>query len=352
MSCPPLPAGPRAVETQRLLCRGGYELLRLDHSGGPPDLLHQLFLRPGFYEELLHAFIADPQVHVTAPAWFDGRDATRYQSQVQQLRALTPPFQQSSADHGYREWVFFGGMDLGLEGGHYAVFVVNAYCVLLFDSMVSGAADGAFTTFFRQVAHDVWPGKTVHVDHPAPGEAAPQPTGGFGHLPPSFHRELDEDPATEAWRTEERAIIYQYNVESQDHFCYLWALLYVQCRYRGWRVPVTRLPRRRGRTPATDPLPNLLAIKRYGWCLLAAYQRTGEYPAARLPDYFAFWDAPADRADYASYRRYLLPRPAPPPSLDDCIMVAWDIPRTEMRAVPRLVAPAGCLTECPVAEAR
>ena len=113
--------------------------------------------------------------------------------------------------------------------GHYAVLIVEDGKVILFDSMqrknekgFSGGGSSFYTAFFAQVAMDVL---GVGLDDitcpeiPSCDEKCLQITGGFIEYD-DLAQTLGREP------TEAEKYVYMQNADSQNHFCYFWAIWY------------------------------------------------------------------------------------------------------------------------------
>jgi hypothetical protein len=102
---------------------------------------------------------------------------------------------------GKDRYILHIGGDFGKHGGHYAIAIMDGRDLILYDSMQKNSGS-YYTPFFTQVAQDVF-GK---MPFPIPHKACAQPTGGFV---------VDED--------DEYAL---QNIDSQNHYCFMWAIWY------------------------------------------------------------------------------------------------------------------------------
>jgi hypothetical protein len=121
---------------------------------------------------------------------------------------------------------------------------------------------GGYTVYFIQLLEDIFPGTKPATGECIKNEVSPQYTGGFPENPP-YTLEAEEKR-----RKREREDLLQENVindlkvqstESQNHFCYMWAIFWVHLKVVGPSLS-TILPIFKNYDP-------LIFIKRYIWSL-------------------------------------------------------------------------------------
>ena len=142
------------------------------------------------------------------------------------------------------------GADLG-NVGHYGVAIKNGKKVVIFDSMQQKGVS-QYTGIFCQFAEDIFGiAPSVLVDPTK--ETCPQPTGGFVDR-------IDGE-------SEESYLYRLQDLQSQNHFCYLWAI---------WYFHVFVVHGDKGISSIFENLqknciPPLVAIKRYIWSILHSF---------------------------------------------------------------------------------
>ena len=128
------------------------------------------------------------------------------------------------------------GLDLGEEGGHYASFHYDKNVLSIFDSMQveninenkNFKSIGDYTPYFIQLAGDLFPDAKVVVPDCIKSELSTQFTGGFGgHIPFALSQ------AKGLTERKQRLISIQAT-ESQNHFCYMWAIWWIHLRVDGY----------------------------------------------------------------------------------------------------------------------
>lgn len=151
-------------------------------------------------------------------------------------------------------------------GGHYAAVFYEKEkgkeVVQLFDSMQ--AADkkkggGYYTAYFKQLASAIFKTPNVKLPDCISEEFSLQYTGGFAQNP-TYPLHIAGEAVSEK---DQHAIMVQ-STESQNHFCYLWAIWRLQMMINGFPIDVYV---KQFSSPGNDPL---IAIKRYAWYMLYA----------------------------------------------------------------------------------
>jgi len=308
MSTPCAPLLAMDPDSRRVLCHGGYDLLLIDRRRGPSDQVHTLLLE--VLPELCQ-LLADTDA-VALPV-------QRYECcPFPLVLPLSLPYSANGC------YVTLLALEMP-NSGHYAGAFITSSTVTIYDSMTTAEGNGRFGQNFVELATRLFPRRRVRIAPLAAGEQALQPTGGFLSVPASFVP-LDADP-----------LITLFNVESQDHFCYGWALFQLHARFLNYNLAPLR------RRLATNVVPALVLIKIYCWQLLSFLNLTSSFPDTLVADYFAIWDA-EDRLDSEDYRRYTFSLSAPPPAtLDDCFEDALAFEASTLQRIEaRRSTPSGC----------
>jgi len=142
--------------------------------------------------------------------------------------------------------------DLGNIGGHYGVAIRNGKNLVVFDSM---QMDGWswYSAFFSQVAYDVFNITPKILSSPKNGHC-PQPTGGF--IQPRSEYKSDED-----------YLYHLQSTESQNHFCYMWAVWYFHVFVVGGEDRVNKIFEELEK----DGIDPLIVIKKYIWSIIHSF---------------------------------------------------------------------------------
>lgn len=195
-------------------------------------------------------------------------------------------------------------VDLGLAGGHYAaVFYVNGVANI-FDSMQyrKGKKEegGYYTPYFTQLVQDAF-GSQVAIPDCISAMMTPQMTGGFFENRP---QEVDRSLARRRIDEDRADLLSRQSTDSQNHFCYMWALWRIHLYLQGIPVePVLRDIVKSGYDP-------LFIIKRYSWCmfhLLGLNQRLGDYVEFFNTHFPAVWaNVPLGNKLSPDFTRYQL----------------------------------------------
>jgi hypothetical protein len=145
------------------------------------------------------------------------------------------------------------GADLG-KVGHYGIAIKNGNKVIVFDSMqIEGFSD--YTAVFAQFAEDIFGIRPTVLADPTK-ETCPQPTGGF------VRRERGESDESYLHRLQD--------LDSQNHFCYLWAIWYFHIFIAHGDDAVKGIFQKLHE----NCVPSLVVIKRYIWSLLHSFYPT------------------------------------------------------------------------------
>lgn len=128
-------------------------------------------------------------------------------------------------------------LQLGEEaGGHYGVIIKDFDKVTIFDSMTHNDEGGYYGKKWEKVARRAFKGEYTIVFPKFTPESCLQTTGGFLSADPSDSEIQDEN--------------------SQDHFCYMWSILYAHLYILGETQRLYEL---------TTPARKLATIKKYAW---------------------------------------------------------------------------------------
>lgn len=326
MACP-LPV--IDTNTRILLEQGMYDLALIDHGSGPTDRIKRIMMAPGVFDKALREIVNQrPGFQVLKSDWFDHQRTSLYQTQVQIYQRANIPRETQTTTY-----LMFQGVDLGKLGGHYAAYYITPTTVTVHDSMITSEGNGAYTPFFLKLGQDLFPNHRVEAEVVGRDEIGLQPTGGFLWLLPSFMKHVAlKDPFT-------TQLLQTSNIESQDHFCWSWSLLYLHSRVVGQSlVPLRQRLKRTG-------FPQVAIIKMYTWLLLTWLGLDSSFPEADKADYFCVWDA-RDRLNVKDYRRYdlsfrdeLVLR-----EVDDCLRIVMGEGSVVLRRVEGVTeVPRSCL---------
>lgn len=226
-------------------------------------------------------------------------------------------------------------IDLGKIGGHYAAIIYNPkfHEVVLFDSMQTDVCGSPHTWQFECIINLIFDdsAKKIKITRTTKflkdftKELSLQKTGGFineDNLPYSLT--LDDNVSSE-----DKAIIMSQSTENQNHFCYMWAIWFIQHYLKGKDVvdSAKDLFKRN-----IDPL---VAIKVYIWQIFnmkliaedgGEINLRGLIPK-KLQDYFdkhflSIWTNDPKRSFSIStnFRRYDIPRPKAPANIESCLI--------------------------------
>jgi hypothetical protein len=151
-------------------------------------------------------------------------------------------------------------LDLAESGGHYAALYYENPRVLIFDSMqgdTTNVIGSSYTPFFKYLAHQIFGESTLVVKPDCIGEKMSlQLTGGFLEGDPyilSLYKKTDN--ATKLRLAAE-------STESQNHFCYMWAIYSIHLRLSG------RTPEQLAKYAYDKMIDPLVIIKKYIWGLV------------------------------------------------------------------------------------
>ena len=116
-------------------------------------------------------------------------------------------------------------------GGHYAALIYRDGIVSIFDSMQSAGYEGSlYTPFFKRLVLDIFnPNVDVQVPECIMDNQSLQRSGGFLGVVPYESRNYSLSP----W--EENELMIQ-STESQNHFCYMWAIWYINLKLNNINV--------------------------------------------------------------------------------------------------------------------
>jgi hypothetical protein len=155
------------------------------------------------------------------------------------------------------------GADLE-EAGHYGIAIKNGKKVIVFDSM-QWLGKSAYTAIFSQFAQEIFEIEPTVLFYPD-RQTCPQPTGGF------VNREPEE--------TDEKYLVKLQNLDSQNHFCYLWAIWYFHVFITQGEEGIENIFQELSR----EFIPPLVVIKRYIWSILHSFYPTDKKLAELLTE--------------------------------------------------------------------
>jgi len=143
------------------------------------------------------------------------------------------------------------GLEMG-GVGHYGVIIKTGKDVLVFDSMQYGGKS-SYTKFFSIIAKDIYGIEPRTPVEPTIRPACLQPTGGF--VMPT-----DEKEPTPYWTRVQ-------NMDSQNHFCYLWGIWYIHLVIVGGEEKADKVIK----WLYENCIHPLVVIKRYIWSILHSF---------------------------------------------------------------------------------
>lgn len=256
-------------EQKELINLGASPLILVENAS---EMVSQMKNIPGFIEQIINLIIADNKSDyvflgvetfpvVIKEKWlkkFPDTDKTMIYGENEELtekyeqllNAIRPSKLPKNA-------VLQIGADLG-DAGHYGILIKHGANTLVFDSM-QYAGHSAYTALFAQIAEDLFGGGITVLPEPANRDACPQPTGGF------INKDAFQD---------EKA--YQYalqDTDSQNHFCYVWAIWYFHIFVKYGTLGVINIFSSM-QQQCQNPL---VVIKRYIWAIINSF-----YPDAKI----------------------------------------------------------------------
>ena len=153
------------------------------------------------------------------------------------------------------------------QGGHYGIAIKNGEKVIVFDSMQMGGRS-VYSSAFLQVAEDVFDIEPVILQNPADETVCPQPTGGF-----VFVKKEDVDYIEKI-----------QDLDSQNHFCYLWAIFYFHVFISMGDNSLDEI----FEILYKKCIPSLAVIKRYIWSILHSLYPTDELFTSLIKEVISF----------------------------------------------------------------
>jgi len=211
------------------------------------------------------------------------------------------------------------GVSLGEHGGHYAAFLYENGIVSIFDSMQIESKRtsrspikslGFYTPFFIQLAQDIFPKSEVHVPECVKAELSAQLTGGFPSNQPL------EVQKTRKKSEEEKKWLSIQSTESQNHFCFLWAIWYIHLKFIDTKFEDVM-------NKLFVKLDPLVVIKRYAWCIVQFLKIHIDKRFMKFfNDHFlAIWsNIPLDNKLSPNFGKYLIPQPKQCKTINDAIL--------------------------------
>ena len=230
-----------------LICE--YNALDLVLIENASELFRQIFMSEGVFEKILEQIVLEARREDDIIFLHSQRFPFYVKGDLRNLYKNTS-FNDRESKQQYETWteiyrnsvhnlllenrnyhiITILAVDLGAEGGHYAAMMYGHNTTYIFDSMQTETENkgtvGHYTPWFKQLASDIFPGDVVVPDCVSE-QLSLQLTGGF-----SANRPLDVEKAEKIGKiTEEKAeIISMQSTESQNHFCYLWAIWWIHLR--------------------------------------------------------------------------------------------------------------------------
>ncbi len=211
------------------------------------------------------------------------------------------------------------GTSLGNSGGHYAAFHYENGIVSIFDSMQienkrtarSGYKSlGYYTAYFIQLAQDLFPKSQVIVPDCIKDQLAIQLTGGFSEGQPLAVRDSTK------LADKDKILLSIQSTESQNHFCYLWAIWYIHLKVSDISVEdvMNKL------FTKIDPL---VSIKRYAWCLveLLKIKIDPRFQKFFYAHFLSIWsNVPLGNKLSHNFARYSISRPKKCANISDVLL--------------------------------
>jgi hypothetical protein len=143
------------------------------------------------------------------------------------------------------KYILHAAVNLGESGGHYAIIIKNNKDFIVYDSMQQYSvkkkqSSSYYSAFFSQIAMDIFGASPSILPH----TFCTQPTGGF------VQDEEDD---------------YQIqDIDSQNHFCYMWSIWYFHIVLTKGMEGVNKIMAQ----DATDNLSSIIYIKKYIWSII------------------------------------------------------------------------------------
>lgn len=225
-------------------------------------------------ENILEMVLSDvPDVCILPSETFDMTDALRWRDTL--TNYVKTVKQKVKNLKKYRTVVAVLALELG-GVGHYAAMVVRDRMVTVFDSMQSVPRGGFYTQDFiilvgficdqLKIADDIVVEPAIQ--HPL---LSLEFTGGFSENKPAELKYSRRMPS------QVQEIISHQHIDSQNHFCYMWAVWYVDLVLHGKTLTGVLPARSIGDEDAITPelvqeihaefIP-IIVIKKYIWCIL------------------------------------------------------------------------------------
>ncbi len=219
-------------EEKIFICKGSYDLVLIERA---TETFREYMMKPNAIEDLLTRIVKASKLRAkTIIADTFPLSTTMTKSEEKKFNRLLQVNRKNIEDakQKYDFIVTLYAIDLKEAGGHWAAFFydVKKNVVEVYDSMQI-ADYGHYTDFFDFLGKQLFIGaKVVH-----PGcklrDISLQETGGFSeNIPFAIQDMLDQKiiskKQAEWWSIQ--------TTESQNHFCYMWAIWYIHLRLQGY----------------------------------------------------------------------------------------------------------------------
>lgn len=221
-------------EEADLICTGAYDLVLIENAS---EVFRQVMMREGKIEELLEAIIKEcPSCsYIPSDSFEIWSPNPKYQSEItldeyeKHVNAVKKHINKLKEEK--KTVIVMSAAVLLGDSGHYAAFVYYARegVVRVFDAMQAGKEGSYYTDFFVQLAQDLFSVMAVVPDCIAV-EASLQLTGGFSENLPlalAMAKGVEGLFGPKMSESDEYKLRIQ-STESQNHFCYMWSLWYIQ----------------------------------------------------------------------------------------------------------------------------
>lgn len=232
-------------------------------------------------------------------------------------------------------------------GGHYAAFYYKNGEVSVFDSMQGEIEErdkklyekkygkrvlsaAGYTPYFMQLISDIFsnvPRDKITAPECIRNEMSVQFTGGFAENPPYVVEKAKKERKI---NKREMELLKVQHTDSQNHFCYLWAIFWLHLKIIG-RSLDSALPR----IQVADPL---VTIKRYAWFLVyfLGLNKQIKYLNFFEKHFMSIWSNMPNKLSL-TFKRYDIPHPRITKDINDAIVQS--IQKVPLQKQPNTVVP-------------
>ena len=152
----------------------------------------------------------------------------RYEQLIAQMRQNINPSARIN--------VIMVAVDIGGAGGHYGILLYypSDNTAELFDSMQRETKGGFYTAYFRQVSTDILKNTRIIIPSCIDESISFQPTGGFPENIAPYLEKYATGARGERLKLIRR--IQEQDIHSQNHFCYMYAIWYLDLRIHNYTM--------------------------------------------------------------------------------------------------------------------